>query len=179
MASEANQPQLSPSMELSMFRGPTPGIFQDKISSDQHFIVMNNMTTMAAFAVIGQTLEMRCIQDTGFYLSTVTCDLPPTFIPTLQQQIIPHKPYVDMLPWPSMRDRILTSLQAINDQELILDMMFGDVKVWGSTPWEVTGWEIGPEFAKKWWFLIDDGIRTTTNFWRAQRGEPALKFGPP
>lgn len=158
-ASEANQGPLSPSMELGMFRGLAPSIVQDQISPDHHFIVMNNMTTLTAFTAIGHALEIPCIQDTGFCLSTVTCNLPPTFIPTLQQQIVPHKPYVDMLPWPSMRDRILNSLQAINDQEFILDMVFGDVKVWGSTPWDAMGWEIGPEFAKKWWFLIDDDMK--------------------
>jgi hypothetical protein len=125
---------LSMAMEPSMFQG-----CMGPLSSDHHFIVMHNMTTTAAFVSIGHALELPCMQDTGFYLSTLTSPLPPALIATLQQQVVPHRPYVDMLPWSTMRDRILNSLAAINDQEFIKDMLTSDVKVWGSTPWEPTG----------------------------------------
>jgi hypothetical protein len=139
---------------------------------DNHFIVMHNMTTCAAFDCIARILELACIQDTGFNIRALTCTLPSTIAPTLKQQIVPHKPYVDMLPWSSLRDRILNSPMAINEMELVMDM--DSLKIWGSTPWDPMGWEVPPEFVKKWWFLLDDGILHVTNFWRAQRGEEAL-----
>jgi hypothetical protein len=74
---------------------------------------------------------------------------------------------------------MLNSPTAINDLEFVSDMGFSDLKVWGSTPWDPAGWEVGPEFARKWWFLIDDGIIHTTNFWRSQRGEEPLSLAPP
>ena len=96
--------------------------------------------------------------------------------PTFKQQIVPHKTYVDTLPWPSLRDRILNSPSALNEQEFLTDVAL--LKVWGSMPWDPMAWEVGPEFAKKWWFLMDEGIIRTSNFWRAQRGEAPLVLEP-
>jgi hypothetical protein len=92
---------------------------------------MRKMNNMAAFIAIGHALELPCMQDTGFYLSTFKCAIPEALIPTSQQQVVPHRPYVNILPWPSLLDRILNSILAINEQEFILDMLLGDVKVWG------------------------------------------------
>jgi len=128
----------------------------------------------AAFLRIADVLGLVCLQDTGFDIGALTFTLPPALVPTLQQQIVPHKPYVDMLPWASLRDRILSSPTVINELEFVQDMASSDLKVWGSTPWDPMGWEVGPEFAKKWWFLMDDGIMRTTNFWRSQQGEQVL-----
>jgi hypothetical protein len=108
----------------------------------------------------------------GFNIRAPICNLPQTIVPTLQQQIIPHKPYVDLLPWPSLRDRVLNSLTVINEQEFVMDLV--SLKVWGTTPWDPMGWEVAPDFAKKWWFLMDEGIMHSTNFWRAQQGEVPL-----
>jgi hypothetical protein len=86
--------------------------------------------------------------------------------------LVPHKPYVDMLPWPLLRDRLLISQRSINEEEFVRDMY--EVKIWGSMPWDPTGWELGSEFAQKWWFLLDERIIRTSNFWRCQRGEDML-----
>jgi len=143
-------------------------------SVDTHFIVMNGMTAWTAFTCIATMLELACDQDSGFNICAPLDSLPPSIAPTLQQQIIPHKPYVDMLPWSSLRDRVLNSQTTMNEMEFVMDMASDGLKVWGSTPWDPTGWEMGPDLARKWWFLMDDGIIRTTNFWRGQRGEEAL-----
>jgi hypothetical protein len=57
-------------------------------------------------------------------------------------------------------------------------MVSGDLKVWGSTPWDTLAWEVGPEFARKWWFLMDNEILRASNFWRRQRGEQDLMMAP-
>lgn len=139
---------------------------------ENRFIVIHSMTTWAASLCIADTLELACMRDTGFNICALASNLPPPIAPTLQQQIVPHTPYVDMLPWSSLRDRTLNSPTAINESEFVLDM--AELKVWGSTPWDPMGWEVGPEWAREWWFLMDDGIMHTTNFWRRQRGEEAL-----
>ena len=170
-------------MNLSIFSSPILGTPQDQLSldptTDNHFIVIHSMNTYSAFLCIADILKLACAQDSGFNIGALACTLPPPIAPTLQQQIVPHKPYVDMLPWPSLRDRILNSPTAINDLEFLHDMESGDLKIWGSTPWDPMGWEIGPEFARKWWFLMDDGIMHTSNFWRRQRGEEAVVLAPP
>ncbi|RDW62364.1 hypothetical protein BP6252_11797 [Coleophoma cylindrospora] len=139
---------------------------------DSHFIVISSMTTSSAFACIAHALDLTCAEGSGFNIRAPLETLPPALVPTLQQQLVPHQPYVDMLPWSSLRDRMLSSAQVINELEFFTDMPL--LRVWGSTPWDPMGWEVTPEFARKWWFLMDDGIMQSTNFWRSQRGEEAL-----
>lgn len=160
----SNNPVLG-SSQIQTLPDPNPTV-------DTHFIIMHSMTTRAAFMSIAQILQLSCLQDTGFNIIALPGNLPPHIAPTLQQQLVPHKPYVDMLPWPSLRDRMLISSVAINEAEFVTDLY--SLRVWGSIPWEPAGWEIRPEFARKWWFLMDDSIISTTNFWRGQRGEEPL-----
>lgn len=123
------------------------------------------MTTQAAFASIANMLRLECTkEEDGFNVHAITCELPHTLVPTLQQLMIPHRAYVDMMPWPSFRDRVLTSLAVINQPEFLHDLLSGDLKIWGKFPWDPTGWEVGGRLASKWWFLMDDGIIQTTNF---------------
>lgn len=146
---------------------------------DTHFIIMHGMTASAAFIRIGNLLELACLQDSGFNICAPIERLPQTIIPTFNQQTIPHQPYVDMLPWPSVRDRLLLTLAAINELEFVMDMSSDGLKIWGTTPWDPMAWEVGPAFARKWWFLLDDNIMHTTNFWRRQRGEEDLILSQP
>ncbi|KAK9238844.1 hypothetical protein V1525DRAFT_82375 [Lipomyces kononenkoae] len=168
------QPLPKTSGDLTVFSSPVSATSQIHVSPDSHRIVMHDMAACTAFVSIGHILKLTCGQDPDFHIRTLACNLPLALVPTKQQQVVPHKPYIDVLPWPSLRDRILNSLAAINEPELIHDLILGDLKVWGSTPWDPAGWEVGPEFVRKWWFLLDDGIMHTTNFWRGQRGEEAL-----
>lgn len=176
--SSAYQSHPFSSMALDIFSNPISEESHNQLSPDpmvdNHFIVMHSVTTQAAFFRIAEILQLACMQDSGFNINAPIGTLPPAITPTLQQQIVPHRPYVDMLPWSSLRDKILNSLTAIDETEFLLDMESGDLKVWGSTPWDPMGCEVGPEFARKWWFLMDSGIIQTANFWRAQRGEDAL-----
>ncbi|VUC28100.1 unnamed protein product [Clonostachys rosea] len=143
---------------------------------DGHYIIMHDMKTSAAFFSIADILELVCLQESGFNIGAATWLLPQTLAPTARQQIVPHMPYIDILPWPSLRDRMLESLPTINELEFVQDMSSSDLRVWGRLPWDPLGWEVGPVFAKKWWFLMDEKIMQSTNFWRAQRGEEALEL---
>lgn len=166
------------STDLGVFGSANSSTIQGQVCPDpmvdNTFIVMRGMTTHAAFFCIADILKLACMQESGFNIRAPTSTLPAAIAPTLQQQAVPHRPYVDMLPWPSLRDRILNAPIAINELELIQDMGSGDLRIWGCTPWDPMGWEVSLDFATKWWFLIDDSIVHTTNFWRRQRGEEAL-----
>jgi hypothetical protein len=141
---------------------------------DNAFLVVHRMSTTDAFTCIGNILKLACAQDTGFNVRELSCNLPPAMVPTTKQLMVRHKPYIDMVPWPAMRDKILEPVVPIDELQLIGDFLASDLQVWGSTPWDLMGWEIGPKFAKKWWFLIDEGMLLTTNYWRSQRGEQPL-----
>ncbi|KAF4992616.1 hypothetical protein FGRMN_7017 [Fusarium graminum] len=146
---------------------------------DSHFLVMTDMTACSALAVIAQRLNLDCQAKPGFHIKALTNELPPSIAPTQLQKSVAHMSYVDMLPWASLRDRLLKSLTIINQEELMCDIRFGSLKVWGVVPWDPMGWEVGEEFATRWWFLMDSGIIQTSNFWRAQRGEPPLQVEVP
>jgi hypothetical protein len=73
-----------------------------------------------------------------------------------------------------LRINLLKANDLIDVYEIWQDFSIGEVKVWGSTPWEEAGWEIGERFAVKWWFLMDGEVLRSTNFWRAARGESLL-----
>ena len=111
------QPLPSDPMSLGILGSPISENSQDQVSPDPtvdiHFIVMHSVTTQAAFLRIAEILQLACMQDSGFNMIAPTCTLPPAIAPTLQQQIVPHKPYVDMLPWSSLRDKMLNSLMAM------------------------------------------------------------------
>jgi hypothetical protein len=79
-----------------------------------------------------------------------------------------------MIPFPVLRDWILETLAVINEEELCKDLQTDDWKIWGKKPWEPRSWEFAAGFVHKWWFLLDDEILRTTNFWRSQRQEELL-----
>lgn len=141
---------------------------------DSHFIVLADMTAYAALSVIAQSLQLDCQSVPGFHIKAPTTDLPAAIVPTQLQKVIPHKSYLDMLPWASLRDKLLKSVSVINEDEFIADMRSGNLKIWGQVPWDPMSWEVSQEFAWRWWFLLDGGIVRTSNFWRAQRGEMPL-----
>ncbi|UZP45138.1 hypothetical protein NXS19_012950 [Fusarium pseudograminearum] len=142
--------------------------------ADSHFIILADMTACAALAVIAECLNLDCQPRPGFHIKALFLELPSAIAPTDLQKLVPHKPYLDMLPWASLRDKLLQSVSVINEDEFMADMRSGNLRVWGQVPWDPMGWEVTPDFARRWWFLMDTGIVRTSNFWRSQRGEPPL-----
>lgn len=142
--------------------------------TDTHFLVLTDMTAAGALTAIAQLLNLDCQLIPGFHIQASAEGLPPPIAPTQLQRKVPHQPYLDMLPWASLRDRLLKSISVINEGEIVLAMQAGCFKVWGSIAWDPMGWEVDEEFAKRWWFLMGDDIIRTTNFWRSQRGEMPL-----
>ncbi|KAH8596813.1 hypothetical protein B0O99DRAFT_509324 [Bisporella sp. PMI_857] len=182
-ANECSSLSANTGSDLCVFaNSSSSNIFQGGLSdptTDTQYIIMQSSSTWSAFICIANILNLACLQHdvpcvgisipaAGFNILAPIESLPSALAPTLQQQLVPHKPYVDMVPWPLVRDRILKSTTAINEEEFVNDM--AGLKAWASTPWNPMAWEVGPTFARKWWFLIDDGIINTTNFWRSQRG---------
>ncbi|KAK9326617.1 hypothetical protein V1520DRAFT_125609 [Lipomyces starkeyi] len=110
----------------------------------------------------------------GFHISSLFI-IPYSLKPTQQQQLIPHGPLIDLLPFPTLRDNILCTLYLVDMEELYLDICSEGLVIWGRTPWDPASWEFSDGFAKKWWFLLDDESLRSTNFWRAQRGEEQLQ----
>jgi hypothetical protein len=102
--------------------------------------------------------------------------IPPSLLPTPLQSTTPHAPYIDLLPFPSVRNKLLQAGGLINSYEMWNDLTHGDSRVWGASPWEDSGWELGVGFVRKWWWILDQGALDKGNFWKGVRGEGALKL---
>ncbi|KAF9763235.1 hypothetical protein IL306_003204, partial [Fusarium sp. DS 682] len=109
--------------------------------ADSHFLVLTDMTATTALAVIAQCLHLDCQPRPGFNIKALADNLPSAIAPTQLQKSVAHLSYLDMLPWASLRDRLLKSLSTINEAEFMRDMQFGSLKVWGTVPWDPMGWE--------------------------------------
>ena len=108
--------------------------------------------------------------------------LPAALVPTALQRRIPHHPWVDILPFPRMRDNLIRAGDEWDD-ELCADMIGffhapsrrEGVIVWGE-PWDPRGWEATEDFVRYWGWAIEGccEIVESTNYWRARRGERPL-----
>jgi hypothetical protein len=105
-------------------------------------------------------MMLRGPEATQAILAKVSRDLQPC--PAQLEQ--DHDIYVDILPFPEFRQRVM-SVRAIeprvfDENELCKDIEDGGVVCWGSegsggagTPWDLRSWEAKPWFLRKWWML--------------------------
>jgi hypothetical protein len=111
--------------------------------------------------------------------------------PTATQMMHRHHPYIDVLPFPKFRERIIKLAYAedepmIDEDDLCEDLQKDGLICWGSSlgggsaamgsgaPWDLRSWEAQPWFLKKWWILIggaEGEIYKQTKWWCEMRGE--------
>ncbi|PQE08318.1 Aryl-alcohol dehydrogenase protein [Rutstroemia sp. NJR-2017a BVV2] len=112
--------------------------------------------------------------------------------PCPAQLMISHHPYIDVLPFPTFRERVIRLASGkepmIDEDDLCQDLENDGLICWGSSlgggtiatgsgaPWDIRSWEAQPWFIKKWWILIggaEGEIYKQTRWWREMRGEQA------
>jgi hypothetical protein len=117
-------------------------------------------------------------------------DLDAHLRPTAAQMMHRHHPYIDVLPFPTFRERVIklacTEEPIIDEDDLCNDLQNDGLVCWGSSlgggsiatgsgaPWDIRSWEAQPWFLKKWWFLIggaEGEIYKQTKWWCEMRGE--------
>lgn len=109
---------------------------------------------------ISGTLPLR-----GTYCYEYQQVLTSSLAPTTEQLILPHHPYIDTLPWPSFRSRIINAMHSgvpvIDQDELALDFVHNGIRCWGTShgsgdgaPWDARSWEAMPWFLEKWSILF-------------------------
>lgn len=118
--------------------------------------------------------------------------LPDNYHPMALQKVVKHHPVFDLLPWPSVRSKILHILTlpmevrpqrargdlATVTMQLMFDMKDagGGLRVWGSNPFDEDNWEVGPVFFQQWWWALNSEIVKRSNHIRTQRGEDTLRL---
>lgn len=111
---------------------------------------------------------------------------PTSLLPTSLQETVVHHPWIDLLPFPILRDNMLKllALGLLDDDELcfdILELSDRDLStrpamiVWGD-PSDWKSWEINDAFLCKWGLLLRgcSDIIAASNYWRNTRGEKPI-----
>lgn len=117
--------------------------------------------------------------------------LKPDLRPSSEQITIKHHPYIDILPFPTLRKNLIIHQGEVDEDEFFLDILTGLV-CWGGagigrrdreestgyastgTPWDVRSWEARVWFSNKYWTLLggEDGeLVRQSEWWRSIRGE--------
>ncbi|KAF5013628.1 hypothetical protein FDECE_389 [Fusarium decemcellulare] len=152
----------------------SPTNTQPRPRIDPEFLFLTSLTTIAALSSNATLLQISCEVPTISTFNPPDASVPSPLKPTNLQKTVPHPSFVDVIPFPGVRNRILRSLAVIDLEKFTTDLTEGAFKVWGSTPWDGTSWEVSQAFARRWWFLVDEQLLSATNFWRRQRLEPAI-----
>lgn len=149
---------------------------------------------MSNMSLFGMTIGSICLEVTvssvSMLLSPILLDvhkIPTCLQPTSLQRTRPHHPWIDLLPSPALRNRILDDSCMIDEKEFRRDIV-GSGKspinrgrpgfiVWGNAT-NVKDWEVAPWLAWKWKHILADcdDLMSATNFWRSIRGECALNL---
>jgi hypothetical protein len=137
------------------------------------------MTTEYLWA--DESISVFCLSSAGIRNDTIPASLRPTVL----QGRIPHHPWFDVLPFPSIRDNFLRKLNELDEQDLCHDLVgFWDNRrteatllVWGQ-PWDPLSWEVTEAYARKWGWTLEGcpEILMSTNYWRTRRGEKPLAW---
>ena len=117
-------------------------------------------------------------------------NMKPSLRPNASQLMIEHHPYMDILPFPTMRDRLLRLTAGdepmIDEDDFCNDLANDGLICWGSSlgggssatgsgaPWDLRSWEAQPWFIKKWWILIggaEGELYQQTKWWCEMRGD--------
>ncbi|KAL2061265.1 hypothetical protein VTL71DRAFT_7538 [Oculimacula yallundae] len=108
---------------------------------------------------------------------------PPNLQPTALQICIPHHPWIDLFPFPALRDTMLLQGEDFDEDDLCYDLVEichapserSGLIVWADA-WNPESWEMTEEFARKWGWMLRgcEDLMRSTNFWRRQRGEEDL-----
>ena len=138
-------------------------------------IIIQGMKTLSALLTNASILRIHCAPPYARGLPKLSSSRKlATLSPTELQLSLPHFPYIDLLPFPSLRDKLLKFSECIDQDEIWFDLAMGGFIVWGVTPWDKRGWEVHTDFRKKWWWLMTDEVLDEANYWRIQRGEELL-----
>lgn len=114
--------------------------------------------------------------------------LPPNLRPSAVQSRFAHHPLLDILPWPSVRDRLITvfsqpeefrppsarSPTALVDLVYDLEDPVDGVRISGNDPCSGENWEVGEKLFKNWWWALDRRVLKRSNELRRNRGATML-----
>lgn len=135
--------------------------------------------------------------DTVLTVQRIFKTLKPDLRPSREQITVAHHPYIDILPFRTLRNNLITNRAQFDEDEFFEDVLAGLV-CWGGAgvgqkdreastgfvstgmPWDVRSWEARAWFVKKYWNLLggEEGeLVRQSEWWRGVRGEESLDVG--
>lgn len=114
--------------------------------------------------------------------------LPLNLRPTSTQMTMQHHPVLDLMPWPSVRDKLILIFSQPAEfrppiaasptalVELVYDIEDSaeGIRIWGDDPYAAENWELGQKVFDRWWWAFDSRIVKDSNRKREQRGATLL-----
>ncbi|KAF3916560.1 hypothetical protein ABW20_dc0102540 [Dactylellina cionopaga] len=114
----------------------------------------------------------------------------------LQPRVIqcktPHRPYIDLLPFPVFRERLIAASNegwgsiGFDENELCNDLAKSALICWGGgygenggEAWNPRSWEAKPWFLKKWSMLVDEDMKESSRWWRNMRDDESEDLEEP
>ncbi|KAI0436445.1 hypothetical protein F4803DRAFT_542276 [Xylaria telfairii] len=192
-----------PASRIKQLRNARNPLLPDKSRKGQFNIVFplssDHLITLLQFNAL-RALAVNRTLISGILTTPLDCDeevihvipyptkpelVPPTLLPTILQQTVPHSDWIDMFPCPEGRDHLIRAAGTFDEDDLWADCVgglyegFPDDEVerrgliaW-SPPWDIAGWEMSEGFLRKWgWLFIGvPGALEATNRWRVRRCE--------
>ncbi|KAF3483215.1 uncharacterized protein GIQ15_02539 [Arthroderma uncinatum] len=143
------------------------------------------------FRPIAETADNTTKENTVNAVQRIFKRLKPDLRPSSEQITIKHHPYIDILPFPTLRKNLILGQGEVDEDEFFHDILAG-LACWGSagigkrdrqvstgyastgTPWDVRSWEATPSFLNKYWILLggEEGeLVRQSEWWRGIRGE--------
>lgn len=208
MQTGQNNPTTSPTLEANQF---TTSLQDHQTSTftfpDDRLLDVPSLTLLNAAAAVAVRLNINdCFWDiyarSPFFIdnsvppipAAATVDLsalPSHLLPTPTQQLMPHHPILDLLPWPATRDKLIqvfhlpvdirpkTAQDPLGIVRFVYDMEDPGgqgVRVRGDNPFDVQCWEIGQLLFERWWWAFDGAVLDRSNCERLKRGEKVLEL---
>jgi hypothetical protein len=171
-------------------------------------ITMDRMSTIEAYISIALALgfsveevgsekfeskfnQPRALKDSDSdAIITSSKNIPQDLRPTMAQILYPHFPWIDLIPFPILRENIIMKMTTepllANPVDLKDDLFLRNgLFCWRSKekgvsgqPWDMRCWEAEPWFLRKWAVLLDGEsgqMWQQTQWWRSMRGMAAMK----
>ncbi|KAJ4855944.1 hypothetical protein T069G_09312 [Trichoderma breve] len=197
----------NPAAVVVMFQELKLGRHAERSPSNDHLLGIMQFNVMRAFGTLSSIIGLSSdnLIDDGalspFSSYTYSAHniphfrLPKSLAPTALQRSIPHHPWIDILPYPQMRDNLLLLESGVSttmekrqyDADSLCHWMVGldtcqkesGLILWGD-PWDLASWEVTAEFLNEWGWTLEGCVDLfrSTDYWRARRGErPLFRMG--
>ena len=179
MSSASVTPGLTPAL--------TPAASINAENSNLVVVVPNNIAEIrrTLHRLFAPILDIPIISNPQNHLATLAAlasTLPPSLKPTELQLSTPHHAYIDMIPSPTLRDKLIAIGPANSNTfmtqvcTIALDIEdTGQIIIWGEDWLNDFSWEFSATVLERWggWLLTQEwGQRA--NFWRRQRGAATI-----